>query len=148
MTFARILIATDFSDIAAKAVQRGVQLARSVKAEVLLVHIIENTWYPGTFSMVPMPLPDLEAQVRKAAQERLAKCKAELVPADVPCRIALRDGVPWSEITAAAAEEKADLIVVATHGYTGLRHALLGSQAERVVRTAPCPVLTVPAAAK
>ncbi len=148
MPFARILIATDFSDIATKAVQRGVELARITKAEVVLVHVVENTWYPGTFGVGPIPLPDLEQQVRTAALERLEKTKAELVPKDVKCKTSLRHGVPWSEIATAAIEEKADLIVVATHGYTGLRHALLGSQAERVVRTATCPVLTVPAAAK
>ena len=107
----------------------------------------EIRWAMTVLRMGPMPLPDLEQQVRKAARERLEKTKTELVPKDVTCRTVLRDGVPWSEISSAAVEEKADLIVIATHGYTGLKHALLGSQAERVVRTATCPVLTVPAAA-
>lgn len=148
MTFARILIATDFSDISTKAVLRGLQLAQETRAEVLLVHVIENTWYPGTFGVSPLPLPDLEQQVRKAARDRLEKMKTETTPPGVSCRTLLREGVPWSEIVEVAKQEKADLIVLATHGYTGLKHALLGSQAERVVRTAPCPVLTLPASAK
>ncbi|HLU39971.1 MAG TPA: universal stress protein, partial [Planctomycetota bacterium] len=94
MTFARILIATDFSDIAAAAVQRGTQLAQITGAEVVLVHVIENTWYPGTFGLGPMPLPDLEQQVRKAARERLEKMKAEEMPEGVKCRTLLLEGVP------------------------------------------------------
>ncbi|MEZ5966165.1 MAG: universal stress protein [Planctomycetota bacterium] len=144
MTFKRILIATDFSDLAARGVQCGIDLARATKASVLLLHVIENTWYPGTFGMGAMPLPDLESEVRKAAKERLDKLATELGTSEVNCRVQLRDGVPWSEIVNAAKEEKVDLIVLSTHGYTGIKHALLGSQAERVVRTATCPVLTVP----
>jgi len=144
MTFKHILIATDFSDLAARGVKRGAEFARATNATVVLLHVIENTWYPGTFGMGAMPLPDLESEVRKAAKERLEKTKAEITAAGVSCRTLLRDGVPWSEIVNAAKEEKADLIVLSTHGYTGLKHALLGSQAERVVRTATCPVLTVP----
>ena len=148
MTFARILIATDFSDISTKAVQRGLKLAQTTGAEVVLVHVIENTWYPGTFGVGPVPLPDLEQQVRKAARERMDRVQLEMVPKGVASRTLIREGVPWSEIVEAAEKERADLIVLATHGYTGLKHALLGSQAERVVRTSKCAVLTVPAAAR
>lgn len=144
MTFQHILIATDFSELARKGVECGIQLARATKAKVSLLHVIENTWYPGTFGMGAMPLPDLESEVRKAAKERMEKLKAAFDDGSTLCRILLRDGVPWSEIVNASQEEKADLIVLSTHGYTGLKHALLGSQAERVVRTATCPVLTVP----
>jgi nucleotide-binding universal stress UspA family protein len=144
MTFQRILIATDFSDLSRRGVDRGMELARATKATVLLLHVVENTWYPGTFGMGAMPLPDLESEVRKAATQRLDKLKSEFDGNGVSCRTLLRDGVPWSEIVNAAKDEKADLIVLATHGYTGLKHALLGSQAERVVRTAECSVLTVP----
>lgn len=144
MTFQQILIATDFSDLSRRGVDRGIELARATGARVVLLHVIENTWYPGTFGMGAMPLPDLESEVRKAATERLEKMRTELAGKGVTCRALLRDGVPWSEIVAAAQDEKVDLIVISTHGYTGLKHALLGSQAERVVRTAECPVLTVP----
>jgi nucleotide-binding universal stress UspA family protein len=148
MSFSRILIATDFSDLAANATQRGLQLARQTGAEVVLLHVIENTWYPGTFGVGPLPLPDLEQQVRKAARERLDRLHQELAPSGLKCRTLLREGVPWAEIVSAAEQEHSDLIVLATHGYTGIKHALLGSQAERVVRTAKCAVMTIPGKAK
>lgn len=145
MAFKTLLIATDFSELAARAVLQGVELARSAGAGLILLHVVENTWYPGTFGVGPMPLPDFEQQIKAAARDRLEAIRKELVPPGMSCRTLLADGVPWSEIVRAARDEKADLIVVATHGFTGLKHALLGSQAERVVRHSPCPVLTVPA---
>lgn len=145
MAFKKLLIATDFSELAARALLRGIELARASNAGVTLLHVVENTWYPGTFGVGPMPLPDFEQQIKAAARDRLEALRKEFVPDGMTCRTLLVDGVPWSEIVRTAREEKCDLIVVATHGFTGLKHALLGSQAERVVRHAPCPVLTVPA---
>lgn len=143
MTFKRILIATDFSDLARFAVSQGAALAQHHKAEMLLVHVIENSWYAGTYGLGPVPMPDFEKEIRAAADARMAKLQAEAVPAGVSCRAIIREGTPWAEIAAAATEEKADLIVVATHGYTGIKHALLGSQAERIVRAGTCSVLVV-----
>jgi universal stress protein A len=145
MAFKKLLIATDFSEIATRALLRGIEIARFADASVVLLHVVENTWYPGTFGVGPMPLPDFEMQIKGAARERMETLRKEFVPQGMSCRTLLSDGVPWSEIVRTARDEKVDLIVVATHGFTGLKHALLGSQAERVVRHAPCPVLTVPA---
>ncbi len=143
MTFKRILIATDFSDLARRAVDQGLALAGHHKAEAILVHVIENSWYAGTYGLGPLPIAEFEKEVRSAANTRMDKLLAEAVPAGVKCRKLIREGTPWAELAAAATDEKADLLVVATHGYKGIKHALLGSQAERVVRAAPCSVLVV-----
>ncbi len=83
---------------------------------------------------------DLDEHV---AGERLEEWAAKARTAGVPARSALRSGVPFKEIVAAATDERADLIVMGTHGRGGINRALLGSVADRVIRLAPCPVLTV-----
>lgn len=83
------------------------------------------------------------SEIERAAASSLEDIKARLIHANTAVALSLRRGVPWVEITSAAAETKADLIVMGTHGRRGMARALLGSVAEKVVRTAPCPVLTV-----
>jgi len=79
----------------------------------------------------------------KAAEEKLAEQRRRIGAQRVEVRVMTRLGRPYVEITEAARDTKADMILLATHGHTGLKHVLLGSTAERVVRHAPCPVLTV-----
>lgn len=140
-----ILVPTDFSDLSKRAIEAAVHLARLSKARLLLLHVVESTWYMGTYGLDPLPIPNLEHELRQAAEKRLEELAGELVPADVTRRIVVCEGTPWVDIVRVAQEEDVDMIVLSTHGYTGLKHALLGSHAERVVRTARCPVLTVPA---
>src|SRR5262249_30794599 len=102
-------------------------------AEVLLVHV----------AAVPVAGARSAVHAHAAAERELAATVGHLVHHGVKARSLLREGAPDEEIVAAAEAERADLIVVRTHGRTGLAHALLGSVAERVVRGTPCPVLTV-----
>lgn len=119
-----ILFASDFSEIAHNAARVAALYARRFGARLHLLHVV---W------------PDATAQVH-AKLEKLA----QEVAADLPTIVAVRVGVPGAEIVDYAAANAIDLIVVGTHGRTGMSLALTGSVAERVVRTARCPVLTVP----
>jgi nucleotide-binding universal stress UspA family protein len=139
----KIVHPTDFSVEAEAAEQEAVRLARRLNAELVLVHVATETPLYGeqVFAM-----PDVkriyEAQARWA-EERLAERAAALTREGVPTRWRRRVGVVYAEIGAVAREEAADYIVIGTHGRGGLDRVMLGSVAERVVRTAPCPVITV-----
>jgi nucleotide-binding universal stress UspA family protein len=140
-TVQRILVATDFSDVADRALERGIDLARQLKADVLLVHAYEIPVFG--FPDGALIMPDVGARVAMAAQQELDALVARYADRGVPLRTILRMGTPWDEINDAATTESADIIVVGTHGRSGLARALLGSVAERVVRTAKHPVLVV-----
>ncbi len=140
---ARILVATDFSGPAAAAWATARGLARSLDAELLLVHIFADTplFSEGPFSgaRVREVCAAGRAWVDKTLEEWAAAARAEGTVA----RTQVREGVAYREIVALAGEERADLVVIGTHARGGLERALLGSVADRVIRLAPCPVLTV-----
>jgi universal stress protein A len=139
----KIVHPTDFSVEAEAAEQEAVRLAHRLNAELVLVHVATETPLYGeqVFAM-----PDVkrvyEAQARWA-EERLAERAGALTREGVPTRWRRRVGVVHAEIGTVAREEAADYIVIGTHGRGGLDRVMLGSVAERVVRTAPCPVITV-----
>jgi universal stress protein A len=139
----KIVHPTDFSVEAEVAEQEAVRLAHRLNAELVLVHVATETPLYGeqVFAM-----PDVkriyEVQARWA-EERLAERAAALTREGVPTRWRRRVGVVHAEIGTVAREEAADYIVIGTHGRGGLDRVMLGSVAERVVRTAPCPVITV-----
>jgi universal stress protein A len=125
MQIRRVLFATDFSPASEVAGQAALDLARERRARLHIVHVVP-----------PVTDPSLGAQ-------RLGELTAS-PPEGVASETALLWGSPAGEITAYARTKHVDLIVMGTHGRTGLSRAILGSVAERVVRTASCPVLTVP----
>jgi nucleotide-binding universal stress UspA family protein len=141
MQIRRLLVATDFSPASLKAVQYGVSFAKQFGATVCLLHVVETAPFISDLANVPLAMS--ETEVARSAQKKLATLAEaeieELVPVDTRVRV----GKAFQEIVSAAKELNSDLIIIATHGYTGLKHAFLGSTAERVVRHAPCPVLVV-----
>jgi universal stress protein A len=140
LAFKRILVPVDFSEHSLKAFQKALAFARQFAAELILVHIVEQIVYPGDWMYPPLAMSDFATEKRGEIAAKL-DCLAE--GSGVASESIVRIGRAWQEITEVAKEWKADLIVIATHGYTGLRHVLLGSVAEKIVRHAPCPVLTV-----
>ena len=133
-----IVVGADFSDIADGALDYAIALARPLDARITLVHALEvPTW--GFPEAVPVELRELEAIAQQALDD-LAKKRAE---ASVSIRPWLRSGEPWTVLVDFAKTERADLIVVGSHGRRGVGRFLLGSVAERVLRTAECPVLVV-----
>ena len=141
MQIKRILVPTDFSRSSLNAVDYAVDLAKQNHAELILVHVIEPMSY-AVPRYLPEPTALLEEQ-RKEAQGALDRLVARVSERHPQCRSEVHLGVVYQRIAELAHTLKADLIVIATHGRTGLAHLLIGSVAERVVRMAPCPVLTV-----
>lgn len=141
MQIKRILVPTDFSRSSLKAVDYAVELAKQNHAELILVHIIEPMNY-AVPRYLPEPTALLEEQ-RKQAQDALDRLTERVIARYPRCRSEVHLGVVYQRIAELARTLKTDLIVIATHGRTGLAHLLIGSVAERVVRMAPCPVLTV-----
>jgi len=138
-TLRSILVATDFSDHAAAAVAAAIALARQFQAELHWVHALELI--VPMFEPYAVALPeDFLGDARRAADARL---KAAQEATGLPGSHYLGDSPPHLAIADRAAEVSADLVVIGTHGLTGLRRALLGSVAERTVKSSPCSVLTV-----
>jgi nucleotide-binding universal stress UspA family protein len=105
--------------------------------------VYQNPIYTGAYGYGTVELPaNYGDEVRKAVSTRLDD-QREKLGQDVEVKTRLLEGVPFQELIRFAAENDVDLIVMSTHGHTGLKHVLLGSTAERVVRKAPCPVLTI-----
>lgn len=139
LKLARILVSTDFSRHAAQALHYAVPLARQVGGRITLLHVLDWPVVPATLSVAVRN----EDQLTRAANRKLAELAATAVPADLLDKTVVRLGTSYREIVQAARGLKMDLIVMATQGRAGLKRALLGSTAERVVRHAACPVLTV-----
>jgi universal stress protein A len=139
--FHHILAPTDFSKYSQHAIQNARELAQKFGATLMLLHVVDLPPYP--IEGVPPShlggtlLEDLEQQAASDLAQVLAK-EAEV---EVVRRVVA--GIPYRKIVEIAEAEKIDLIVMATHGRTGFSHLFMGSVAERVVRTAPCPVLTI-----
>ncbi len=137
-----ILVPTDFSENSAGAVDYAVALAGLFNASLHLVHVCQvPALATATVDGAIISMPDWEGQLRIAAEAEMAKLVARLAGVAVTTEIAV--GTPAARIVAAAVEHDVDLIVMGTHGHGPLLHIVLGNVAERVVRTAPCPVLTV-----
>lgn len=136
-----VLVPVDFSAPARKAVAYAVAFARQFNARLTLMHVMEMS-FAGT-GMAEIEVPLLENEIRQNALQEMDKLCKEALDPKVPSATQIRIGRPWHEICLAAKELNVDLLIVGTHGYTGLTHVVMGSTAERVVRHAPCPVLVV-----
>jgi nucleotide-binding universal stress UspA family protein len=140
----RILVPTDFSDPSQEALGTAMAFAERFGATLDLVHVAVEATYalPPPLDVASLPI-DIGASLERAAVG-LAAEEARVREAGIACDSATLVGRADREIVARARSTGADLIVMGTHGRSGLAHALLGSNAERVVQHAPCPVLIVP----
>lgn len=141
----KILYPTDFSDPSGFALEYAVELAKNFDAELEIVHIIVDETQIVSFYLpqatAAMLSEDLEKGAQKHLREFLISRGDTLEGVKYTSRII--KGTPFVEIIKAAKEGNADMIVIGTHGRTGIEHVLFGSTAEKVVRKAPCPVFTV-----
>jgi nucleotide-binding universal stress UspA family protein len=136
-----ILVPIDFSEASRKALHYAVRFAEQFGAKITVLTVVEPVATPD-FAYHPLVLDPEKA--RHSAQARLETlCSKLRVPRAVLGRTLAQYGSPYAEICETARALKVDLIILTTHGYTGLKHVFLGSTAERVIRHAPCPVLTV-----
>lgn len=140
----RILHPSDFSGASSKAFAKAVEMAKSNRAELLVVHVLAPAVpMVGDGYISPKIYEDLEASARAWGQKQLNRLLAKARKGGARAKGMLMEGVPHGQIVRAARSRKASLIVIGTHGRTGLAKFVLGSVAGRVLATAPCPVLTV-----
>jgi universal stress protein A len=140
----RIVVATDFSELSGEAIETAVAFARDSGATLDLVHVAIETAYPAPPPLEVVTLPVDIASVVREASTRLAAEEDRVRAQGVACEGNVLVGRPDQEIVEHAAKTKSDLIILGTHGRSGLGHILVGSVAERVVQHAHCPVLTLP----
>jgi nucleotide-binding universal stress UspA family protein len=139
-----ILVATDFGEPAEAALTYGRELARTYGATLHVLHIVDDVYLRLGGDAYMAVLPDLQRDAEQAAQARLDALLIDNDPIPLPVKkVTLTSAAPASAIVEYASSNAIDLIVVGTHGRSAVAHLLMGSVAERVVRTAPCPVLTV-----
>lgn len=139
----KIVCAVDFSEYSDYALRYAVDLAKIFDADLRLLHVVELPFLPSySLAGMPdlsMPVDEIEESAREKMQELLDTCRGKYARIEGE----VRTGSAFLEIINYARDMDAGLIVVGTHGRTGLRHMLIGSVAEKVVRKAPCPVLSV-----
>jgi len=143
MQIKTVLFPTDFSQGARAAMDHAISLAKDYQSKLILLYVIQDIsiaeWYiPSSLSAA-----DLVEDMQKSAWNEMDKWGAEVSHSVKDVEKLVVRGVPFVEIIKTAKERQADLIVIGTHGRTGIDHMLFGSTAERVVRKAACPVLTV-----
>ena len=137
-----ILVPIDFSTASKKALQYAVPFARQFGAKLTLLHVVEPVATPDFANSFPLMMEN--DKVKAASRGQLEHIiKEQAIAPKLVEKTLVRFGRSFHEIADAARTLKVDLIIISTHGYTGLKHALLGSTTERVVRHAPCPVLVV-----
>lgn len=139
----KVLVPIDFSDYSKSALKYAAEFAQKFSAEMFLVYVVEPVIYPPDFSMGQIAIPSVNAEWDIKAKEELDKLAASEIPDTVKVKAIIKTGKPFLEIIETAADENVDIIIIATHGHSGMEHILFGSTAEKVVRKAPCPVLTL-----
>jgi nucleotide-binding universal stress UspA family protein len=138
----RILVPTDFSESAQHALTYGVSFAREYEAELILVHVVETLTVGYASDLFPVPMAEVFDEISGHARTEIGKLAEAIRAKEIAVREMVVQGKPSAEITRIAREEGVDIIVLGTHGKGMLDQALFGSTAERVIRKAPCPVLT------
>ena len=136
----KILVPIDFSDHSRKAFAYALKFAEQFGSELELVNVVTPVIYAEGM-VLPAAMENLDQQTEEHAKKELDKMADEAPKVNV--RTAVLTGNPYDEIVTHARKQKTDLLLITTHGRTGLQHFLLGSTAEKILRHAPCPVMVV-----
>src|SRR4051812_4218847 len=139
----KILFPTDFSNESRPAMEMAIEMAKKFGAHLTLLHVWTDPLYIGAVGNAYALAPELLEQARQEAEHALDKFRLEVTSAGVPAKAFTLQGIAADVILAMAHSQSMDLIVMGTHGRSGLKRFFLGSIAERVIREADCPVLTV-----
>ena len=143
LSIKKVLVPIDFSDYSKSALKYAINFAKSFGADMTLIYVVEPIIYPPDFSMGQIAIPTISTEWDDRAREELDKLAKSEISAEVKVKTIIKTGKPFVEIIETAAEEDIDIIIIATHGHSAVEHILFGSTAEKVVRKAPCPVLTL-----
>jgi nucleotide-binding universal stress UspA family protein len=142
--FKRILFPTDFSSAAGHALNYAISLALAHEGLILLVHVIEEINFSSPYSFGSRPVKvEYRHGIEEKAREELSKVISPQLKRQIQVEEILLKGEPFVEIIRTAREKNADLIVIPSHAHPGIKHSHLGSNAERVIRKASCPVLVI-----
>jgi nucleotide-binding universal stress UspA family protein len=139
----KILVPTDFSDFSHLAFQYGLSFCREYQAEMTFLHVIEDPFYPSTGDSFGFDMGGFFEKMEEESNKKMDELLTPDLTEGVSIQRMISRGTPFLEIIRVAKEQDSDMIVLATHGRTGLAHVLMGSVTEKVVRKAPCPVLVV-----
>ena len=137
----KVLCPIDHSDCSKEALKYAVSLAMKDEAKLLLLHVIDIRSFSEGLDAMSKPLPDEETL--EQLRVKLLDCIPEEIRDDMDVEAIVTQGIPFAEIISVAKEKEIDMIVIGSHGRTGISHMMLGSVSEKVIRKAPCPVLTV-----
>jgi nucleotide-binding universal stress UspA family protein len=141
--FEKILTAIDFSENSEHAFAYALTLAKQFQAELTIMHVINEPVDLRGFYVPHISFEQLEKEIEEGAQKMMENfCQTRMIDFS-NYKTAIVTGIPYEEIIKKAEDTAASLIVLGTHGRTGLDHIIFGSTAERVVRSASCPVLTI-----
>lgn len=146
----RILVPVDFSEHCSRVLMYAREIAALHDAEIDILHVVERPSFPSFYKMGEEAMFGKVESLYKKASEALKQCMDEAEGPDVESGISfhVEEGHPGHEITAFAAEYDSDLIIISTHGLSGMERVIMGSVADRVVRDAPCPVFVIKAYGK
>lgn len=139
----KILFPTDFSKSSDYALQYAISIATAFKAKLYILHVIEGAHREDYFLVLTLTSEEIEKKLKEEAQKNLEKLVSKNLSQEIEFETSVKSGTPFVEIIRAAKQESIDLIVMSSHGKSGISEILIGSVAERVMRKAPCPVLVV-----
>jgi len=139
----KILVPIDFSDYSKSALRYAVDFSKQFNAKLYVIYVVEPVIYPADFSMGQISFPSADIDLNERAKVELQDLAKAEIGNQLQYEVIIKTGKPFVEINEAADELDIDLIIIATHGHTGVEHLLFGSTAEKVVRKAPCPVLSL-----
>ena len=141
ITLNKILCPIDHSDCSKEALKYAVTFAMKDEAKLLLLHVIDIRSFNEGLDAMSTQIPNEETI--EQLRVKLLDCIPEEIRDDMDVEAIVTQGIPFAEIISTAKEKEIDMIVIGSHGRTGISHMMLGSVSEKVVRKAPCPVLTV-----
>jgi universal stress protein A len=139
----KILLAIDFSDSSQNACQYALTLASQFNSKLLILHVINEPVDLRGFYVPHISFDRLEQEIEEGARKMMDQFVPKAMGSFTNFETCIVSGIPYDEILKKADDDQVSMIVLGTHGRTGIDHLLFGSTAERVVRTAKCPVLTV-----
>jgi nucleotide-binding universal stress UspA family protein len=140
----KILFPTDFSEHSEHAFSYALSFAKEYGARIVMLHVVEDVQYLANAYMFDVPMMPSFADMEQSRLKEMSEfIEREVDDPSIVIEKSVRHGRPFLEIIQAARDEEVDLIVTATHGRGGIEHVLFGSTAEKVVRKAPCPVLSI-----